>query len=32
VIWRYETQLPDKHLLQAKLEEFYTLVEKDGEG
>ena len=27
----YRTRLPDERLLQAKLEEFYHLVEREGE-
>jgi hypothetical protein len=31
LVAEYQTKLPDKHLLQAKLEEFYELVEREGD-
>jgi hypothetical protein len=31
MVAEYQTKLPDKNLLQAKLEEFYVLIDQDEE-
>lgn len=31
LVAEYQTLLPDKRLLQAKLEEFYEILEQEGE-